>query len=284
MKHTLLILLMSCQVWAAAGQESGKKTDWFPKGQLFPSLRFDFLEAQTTGALYALHANGSWQDQWFANFSAGFRRNVIRFEHPHEMQSELGLELCVFTQFLFEKPFEYFLVNLFNVEFKVGADYQFRLNEHWSFRGRIYHISAHLGDDYIFRYQIEHFIDNQRIYEMIDGAAAWQSGPWMFYGDVGCIFHSAYPRHPLVFQLGGQWNPRMKKKEWVSWLIGADLRLEQEGYYQPCIHTGAGVVLGKPDRHPVTVLIDYYHGYLPYSLYDDVKIQWLGASLYFDPF
>lgn len=284
MKRYLFILSVFLVSQAAFPQEIQKRTEWLPAGQLFPSLRFDPHEAQCSGSLYAFSDPGGWQNQCFANFSLGMRRNILRFQHPGERKSEAGLEVAVLTQFLFEEPFERFQVNLFNVEFKIGAYYQYKLNDHWSFRARLSHLSAHLGDDYIFRYDIEHFLDNRRIYEMIDAAAAWQQGPWMVYGDAGFIFHSTYERRPLILQCGGQWNPGSKKKNWISWLIGADLLFEQQACFRPGVHTGAGIVLGKKDRHPVTIVLDYYNGYLPYSLYDDVVIQWIGASLYFDPF
>jgi hypothetical protein len=176
------------------------------------------------------------------------------------------------------------LVTFFNVEFKVGATYQYRLSEHWSFRARLYHLSSHLGDDYLIQSSIDSFQVNHRIYEMLDLSAAWRKGPWMVYGNAGCIVHSTYGRSPLMVAAGGQWSPRMTNKRWAYWLIGMDIRCEQEGGFRPCIHTGAGVVLGQPNDHPVTLMIDYYNGWLPYSLYDDILVQWIGASMYFDLF
>ena len=39
-----------------------------------------------------------------------------------------------------------------------------------------------------------------------------------------------------------------------------------------------------PDAMPFTVMIDYYAGYIPHSLFDQANIQWVGASLLFHPF
>ena len=251
MKHALLILLMSCQVWAAAGQESGKKTDWFPKGQLFPSLRFDFLEAQTTGAIYALHANGSWQDQWFANFSAGFRRNVIRFSHPHEMQSELGLELCVFTQFLFEKPFEYFLVNLFNVEFKVGADYQFRLNE------------------------LKNFIDTAYIPDLLLAASAYKDEGLAGVG-AGVKNYVCYGGFPL----DDQWNKTLLPK---GVILNGDIAnpqpLDEEKIAEEATHSW---YKGDKPLHPYVGTTDpEYTGYdANGNVKGDEKYSWCKGPTY----
>ena len=279
----LTLILLFLLTGSILSQDTIRKAAWLPRGNLFPTLRFSYSECQTSGAIYGYYASKNWQNRAFGIFSAGLRRNVIRWRHSQTRASELGLELAVFTQFIFEKPFELFQVNLFNIEFKVGFQYQYSLDK-WRFRGRVYHLSAHLGDDYIFRYDINNFIDNLRIYDVVDVSAAWLEGPWQLYGTMGVIFHSTYERKPLLIQLGAQVERPIAKKEWLRWIAGMDLRLEQEQDFRPGIHTGAGVVLGKKDRFPITIMIDYYNGYMPYSLYDKMLIQWIGASLYFDPF
>jgi len=184
--------------WPLKSQETRKKAEWLPKGNLFPTFRLDYKESQFSGGLYGFYTSGKWQNRVFAMFSAGLRRNIIRWQHKNDKASELGFEVCVFPQFLIEKPFETFRVNFFNIDFKVGLQYQFRINDHWRLRGRFYHVSAHLGDDYIFRYEIEHYIINYRIYEMLDFSAAWLKDPLMVYGTFGCIVHSTYGRSPLL--------------------------------------------------------------------------------------
>jgi len=281
---TIILILMILMPWSLKCQETKKKAEWLPKGNLFPTLRFDFKESQFSGGLYGFYTTGTWQNRVFAMFSAGLRRNVIRWQHKNGKASELGLELCVFPQFIFEKPFQTFRANFFNIDFKAGLQYQLQINDHWKIRGRFYHVSSHLGDDYIFRYEIEHYVTNYRIYEMVDFSAAWLKGKFMVYGTLGCIVHSTYHRSPFVIQLGGEWKRVSKKLSWFQWIVGIDIRAEQENGFRPCIHTGAGIILGKPDRFPFTILIDYYNGTMPYSLYDNVFIQLIGVSLYFDVF
>jgi len=281
---TLLVLLLLPVLLKSQDTLGIKKAQWLPKGNLFPTLRLDFKESQISGAMYGLYVSGAWQNRAFAIFSAGFRRNVIRWTHPDERASELGFEICVFPQFIFEKPFETFKVNFFNVDFKVGLYYQYRINSNWRLRARLYHVSAHLGDDYIYRYEIENYVENQRIFEMLDFSASWMKGPFTVYATLGCFIHSTYGRLPLMIQTGAQWTRPSRKISWFQWIAGVDLRCEQETGFRPSLHMGAGVVLGPPEKFPVTVMVDYYNGNLPYSLYGNVFIQWVGASLYFDIF
>jgi len=280
-KHLFLVLIFLSLNASLFSQDTVHKATWLPKGNLFPTLRLSYSECQTSASAYGYSANKHWQNRAFGMFSVGTRKNVIRWSHSQTRASELGFELAVFTQFLFEQPFELFLVNLFNLEFKAGIHYQYKLDQ-WRFRGRIYHISAHLGDDYIFRYNIEGFIDNPRIYDVVDLSAAWLEEPWQLYGTVGFIFHSAYERLPVLMETGAQIEKPIARKDWLRWIAGIDLRFEQEQDFRPGIHTGAGIGLGKKESFPFTIMIDYYNGYMPYSLYDKVMVQWIGASLYID--
>ncbi|TSA26636.1 MAG: hypothetical protein D4R67_07425 [Bacteroidetes bacterium] len=172
------------------------------------------MESQVSGSLYFFHAEKQWQNRDFGNFSLGTRNNLLRWQQAPDRASELGFELAVFTQFLFEDPFGNFQTNLFNVEFKVGVHYQFQ-------------------------------------------------------------------RNPLLGQAGVQFIRPMGDKHWIRWMAGADIRVEQAQGFRPGIHAGAGIGLGAKGLFPITLMADYCWGYMPYSLYDHLLIQWVGASLYF---
>lgn len=263
-------------------QDSVRKGVWLPAGQLFPSLLYDLNEARTGGSLYGFNMNGEWQNRAFANFSAGMRKNIYRWDASRA--SEAGFELSVNTQFLFEQPFEFFQVNLFSVDFKVGVFYQMILSSSLKFRSRLYHVSSHLGDDFIYRFFIDTFLENKRIYEVIDASLAYERKNFTYYGLVGFIPHTAYERKPLILQAGAQWQHKAKNKSWLAITAGADLKMEQETNFYPGIHMGCGVRLGNQDQMPFTVMFDYYQGPLPHSLFDKTIVGWIGASLLFHPF
>ena len=285
MKKVLIPVLFILFSWSSLlyCQDSERIATWFPKGNLYPTIRLDYKESQISGSLYALYASDRWQNRAFGNFSIGLRSNIIRWHHSPQRVSELGFELAVFTQFIFEDPFKNLQTNLFNIDFKIGVHYQYRFN-HWRFRGRLYHISAHLGDDYIFRSGIDGFINNKRIYEVVDLSAAWVKGWWQFYGTAGVVIHSAYSRKPFLAQTGVQFEHPIGEKDWLRWVAGADLRFEQEQNFRPGVRISGGIGIGKKGRFPVTLMADYYNGYMPFSLYDKVLIQWIGVSLWFNPF
>jgi hypothetical protein len=285
-RKAIFLFWLSLTVSMATAEEKQQKmkTNWLPTGNLFPSLLFDYQEARTGGSIYGFNINDTWQNRAFANFSAGFRRPVVRWVYPDQKQAELGFELCVNTQFLFEQPFSFFQVNLFSVDFKVGIFYQRLMQHGWSMRARLYHVSSHLGDDFIYRFFINDFRENKRIYEVIDLTVAKKVEDFLFYGLLGYIPHTAYERKPLLLQLGGQWEKQVNHKKWLWWVAGLDIRSEQETGFYPGLHAGAGIKLGLPESMPFSILLDFYHGYLPHSLYDKARINWVGGSLLFHPF
>ena len=285
MKKILISALLVLFSWSGMlyCQDRARTATWFPGGNLYPTILLNYNESQISGSLYAQYSSDQWQNRAFGNFSLGLRGNIIRWQYAPRRASELGFELAVLPQFIFEDPFGEFKTSLFNVEFNVGIHYQYQLDR-WRFRGRLYHISAHLGDEYLFRNGIDGFMDNHRIYEVVDLSVAWVYRWWELYGTVGVVIHSAYPRKPVMFQTGVQFEHPIGEKNWLRWVAGAHLRFEQEQDFRPGLRVGGGFGIGKKGRFPVTIMADYYNGYLPYSLYDKALINWIGASLWFNPF
>lgn len=277
-----LLILFVC-IDKSYCQDTARSTNWFPRGNLYPTIRLDHRESQISGSLYAMHASNQWQNRAFGIFSLGLRSNLVRWGHAAQRASELGFELCAYTQFIFEDPFRELETSLFNIDFKIGVHYQYKL-ERWRFRGRLYHLSSHLGDDFLIRNRIEGFKENSRIYEVVEFSAAWENRWWQLYATPGIIIHSAYPRKPFLGQTGVQFVYPIGEKDWIRWVGGADLKIEQELDFRPGLHFGAGIGIGKKRRFPFTIMADYYNGFLPYSLFDRIAIQWVGLSLWFDPF
>lgn len=260
-----------------------QQREWLPHGSVFPSLQLDYREPQVAGSLYALHSDKKWQDRMFANFSVGFSRNIIRWTKDSR-QRELGFELFVMTQFLFENPLGRFQVNLFSNEFKVGVHYQWQNNEKWRYRLRLYHISDHLGDDFIYRFLVNDYVDNLRIYEVIDLSVVRLTTHWKLYASAGVIPHSAYERLPLLGEIGFEWKRPINGHDWLQWFVGGHSHFEQETGFYPGTRLAFGIILGKTQQAPFTIMLDAYQGFLPFSLYDKVKVGWLGGSICFQPF
>ncbi len=276
-------LLLFFLTWITFGGLQAQH-QWLASGSLFPDKTLDYREAQFSGSLYVLHTPSGWPNRMFANYSAGMNRSILRWENPENKAGELGIEIATFTQFIFEDPLQTFQVNHFNTEYKVGLHYSRKVTEKWSFRLRLYHISAHLGDDFIYRFYVAEYLDNTRIYEVLDFSAAYQIENWTMYTTLGVIPHTAYERKRLLGDLGAFWKKPVGQKDWLRWLLAAHLQFEQETNFYPGTRLAAGIEIGKEGSAPVTIMLDAFHGYMPYSLYDKARITWIGGRMSFQPF
>lgn len=278
----LLFLFLMCISFS--GLQAQESRQWLASGGLFPDKPLDYREAQFSGSLYVLHTPSGWPNRMFANYSAGMNRSIYRWNNTKNKAQELGIEIATFTQFIFEDPLNLFLVNHFNTEYKIGLNYSRKPNDSWTFRLRLYHISAHLGDDFIYRFHINKYLDNSRIYEVLDFSAAYQTKNWTMYATLGVIPHSAYERKRLLGDLGTFWKKPVGQKDWLRWILAAHAQFEQETNFYPGTRLAAGIEIGKEGSSPVTIMLDAFHGYMPYSLYDKARITWIGGSMSFQPF
>ncbi len=272
----ILIAVLPCGAQNSIG--------WLPKESLFPEKPLDYREAQFSGSLYVLHTPSGWPNRMFANYSAGINRGIYRWESKAVKQRELGVEIATYTQFIFEDPLNWFQVNHFNTEYKVGIHYNWKDSDSWAFRIRLYHISAHLGDDFIYRHFITAYLPNPRIYEVLDISAAFIAAHWTFYGTLGIIPHSAYERKRMLGDAGFSWKKPIASKEWLRWMGAMHIQFEQETNFYPGTRLAAGIEIGKEGSAPFTIMLDAFHGYIPYSLYDKARITWIGGSMSFQPF
>ncbi|MCK9450756.1 MAG: DUF1207 domain-containing protein [Bacteroidales bacterium] len=278
----LLLFVLACiPSLCLQGQQ---QRQWLAAGGLFPDKPLDYREAQFSGSLYVLHTPSGWPNRMFANYSAGMSRSIYRWESIAKKHKELGVEIATFTQFIFEDPLKTFQVNHFNTEYKVGLYYSWQPTKNWAFRLRLYHISAHLGDDFIYRFYVTEYLDNPRIYEVLDFSAAFQIKNWTLYATLGVIPHSAYERKRFLGDLGAIWKKPVGQKDWLRWMLAAHAQLEQETNFYPGTRLAAGIEIGKEGSSPVTIMFDAFHGYIPYSLYDKARISWIGGSMSFQPF
>ena len=278
MQKTAFSLLL---VLLAAPLLAQRTAEWLPSGHLFAPILLDPLEAQASGSVLKRWEEGKVVDGLFAPFAIGFRKPLVRWTRDEDHASELAFDLGAFTQF------ETFTDNrgnyrrfMYNVDYKVSLSYAIqRGSSAWRFR--FYHLSSHLGDDYIIRQGITAAYPNPNNYEQFDVLYSTQRGGWRHYGGGGLVISAAsnrkrpYAQAGTLFKTGG---------ETVRLLAGADLRLLAQTAYTPNVKAGLGLEVGNPENRPLTFLLEGYVGKLPYSTYEERRTAWVGAGVYLNPF
>ncbi len=299
----LCLLYLTARPQSATDTTAYPRKEWFPKGHLFAPILLDPTEAQVYGsAMPVFHTTGERKigvtetdtrdkdlnQGTMVPFAFGFHKPFYRVTTAPGQAHEWGLDVGSFTQFqvfndttrLAKKPGQ-LVYKIINNDYKLSFWYNLRKGRN-SYRVRLYHISSHLGDDYLVRYQLNYYTPNAVNYELLDFTISRDLPSGLrVYGNAGICLRKTSERERFNVELGAYYRqPGIKKQRLVG---GIDIKAWQQTNFRPGIHAGIGYELGRSTQN-LTVLLDLYYGYRPYGQYEYQTIHWAGIGLYFNPF
>lgn len=259
------------------------KREFLPKGHLFDPIVLDPLEAQTYGSVLPLYyTEGEKYKGSIVPFAFGFAKPFYRRTTEPGRAEEWVLDLASYTQFeaFHDDKLNKARRQIMNTDYKISIIYNVRRGLN-NYRFRVYHISSHLGDDYIYRNQITAPTPNSVNYEQLDATYSRNVNNWRLYGGAGITLRKAEERKLLSAQLGAFYK---KPSEKATRLVGGvDIKFWQQTDFRPGIHAGVGFELGRTQNN-LTFLLEGYSGFRPYSQYENQQTAWLGIGLYLNPF
>jgi len=291
MKRLLFLLLLVSEGLRA--QPTGGATDsaaagpprreFLPVGHLFEPLTLDPLEAQTYVSVLPVFAtNGAPYNGTMVPFAFGLRKPFWRW-HYRRFSAEFAVDVASFTQFeIYTDP----VTNrqrrqLVNTDYRVGFWYNIRVGAN-AWRVRLYHLSSHLGDDYMIRNGINFYMPNAVNYEVLDLTYSHERNGLRKYVGLGYGLRRPVERKRLSAQAGLYYR-HLKNPAARSRLVGGvDLKVWEQTRFKPGVHGGVGVEFGRPDRH-LTFLLEAYNGFQPYSQFEGRHVSWVGVGFYFNP-
>ena len=248
---------------------------FFPENRLFPALFLDPLECQIMGGSYFL-AQNSRDLSLYSTVNLGFNKPVIS-KHGEDISSELNFGAAAFSQFdLIKVDDGSYLAGFMNTDFKISADYTIQKNNNL-IRLRTFHISSHLGDDYMNRHLDTLINDKSVNYEQVDLTYLRSTANSFFYAGTGYIYTKNVFRERLSFQGGGVLS--LGKPGPISYFTGLDLKLLAENSFYPDIRTAFGVSFNRKSESLIRVWVEYYSGQLPYSTIDYGRVNWFGIGM-----
>lgn len=263
--------------------ESRPRKEFLPRGHLFEPILLDPLEAQTYGSVLPLYlTNGERYVGSIVPFAFGFNKPFYRRTTAPGRSEEIVLDLASFTQFevYFDQIARYQRRQIVNNDYKVSIQYNLRRGDN-NYRFRVYHLSSHLGDDYIYRNRITAPSTNSVNYEQLDAMYSRTIRDWRVYGGLGITLRKPEERKPLSAQFGAFYK---KPSQQAARLVGGvDVKFFQETEFRPGVHAGLGVEVGRTANN-LTFLAETYSGFRPYSQYENQTIFWLGVGVYLNPF
>jgi hypothetical protein len=257
--------------------------EFLPKGHLFEPILLDPLEAQTYGSVLPLYyTEGKKYPGSIVPFAFGFAKPFYRRTTEPGRSEEWVLDLASFTQFeaYHDDQLNRARRQIMNNDYKISIIYNVRRGA-TTWRFRVYHLSSHLGDDYIYRNKITAPTPNSVNYELLDATYSRTVSNWRLYGGLGVVLRKSEERKPLSAQLGAFYK---KPSDKATRLVGGvDIKFWQQTNFRPGIHAGIGFELGRTQNN-LTFLLEGYSGFRPYSQFEDQQTTWLGIGLYLNPF
>ncbi len=181
------------------------------KGIWFPQSTELFLPiiANPRQVIYAIGYRGGDRvmGKKAVNVSLGDSFPIFRWIDvlPWHGDMQIGIEAGIWSVFnLDPHPKIDPGTELVNTDFYVGIPISYAVNK-WAFRFRIYHISSHLGDEYMVNHP--NVVRLNPSYEAIDFFSSWQATDYLrLYIGPGVILHSddSYPMKHLYVEYGAE--------------------------------------------------------------------------------
>ena len=253
----------------------GAQLKWFPRGDL-PRPRVEPREPHMGIRLIGLQKGASGFGagiEWEANFGHMVPFVRIHGEDP-EHSVTLGIQGGVFGRFSFETRKR----DLISSDWVFAAPLFITNGAHW-IRVRYRHISAHLGDDYIVRFngRIEGYLRDDIgvvVYRQVTPGVGMYGG-----GDVA--FNVDPDRNKrLAFNGGIEFNVRRSAP--TSWYGGIDLRVDQDEGWKPRVNLQAGTTIVRGARNSLRLILEYLAGPAPQRVFRRGTVRYFALRLVVD--
>jgi hypothetical protein len=260
-----------------------QKADFLPKYNLWTTQTLNPIASQSYGQVDAVWEGNDPADYVLTIFAFGFQKSIVAWQFSEDISFDIGIEGSVFTQFEWTRRTGEFKRFIISTDYLVGLPFVLKVKS-WAIRLRIYHLSAHMAEDYIINNNIDRRAYTNNKYEQVDVTTSYLMKNFRFYMGVGVTFRAVRDRKPMVFTGGMDYLLPLNQQKSIHFFSGLYLDSRQEFEFSPAMNLGVGVQFGKADRRPVKLLATYFRGPLPYSVFHGKQVQWLGISLYVNPF
>lgn len=178
---------------------------WFPQQTVLYAPMIANPRATLYSAAYHIGDNIMGTKSIAVSFGDNFP--IFRWRNVFYWQGDLQIDVQAGVWSVFKMGVHYDgeISELVNTDFLVGFPLSYAFDK-WAFNLRVYHVSSHLGDEYM-----AHHPDIKRLnpsMEAIDLFGSYQVNMNLrLYGGFGCVFHSdkTYPiKPPLYVEYGGE--------------------------------------------------------------------------------
>ena len=240
MKQFVTLLVLLFYGYSAFLQDNpGKNSrfEFFPKSRIFSLINLDPLTCKTYGGIHVLFDEGEKKKGVFIPVNMGFSKAFFGYK-TEKAHFEMGLEAASYIQFeIVHVENKTYLGGLFNNDYKssayISAQYMGLF-----YKIRLFHVSSHLGDDYMIRNEDFSRNDKSVNYEQVDLTILKKIKSAEYYVGTGYVITPHAFRERLSFQTGMQFNIANEKA--YQWIGGIDIKTFHQTNYYPNIRAAIG--------------------------------------------
>ena len=258
----------------------GRRTIRFPAGDLFAPPLADQKQPRFHMTWQRWHADSGTFDISSVGFGENF--GLLRWPRGREGDGwQLGMCGAVFAVFNLDTS----SIDLLNADYYVGFPISYRSGD-WSARLRLYHQSAHLGDELLLQTE-----DAQPIpvaprinlsYEAAELLASYErSGARVYLGGtrIVTIDPAAFRRSRL--QAGAEFRGHPVHWKTSRFIAGLDVESWSETDWDRdySVKTGMQFRSRYGEARSVQLLLEYYNGHAPHGQFFRVEIEYFGLGV-----
>ena len=187
----------------------------------------------------------------------------------------MGLQGSVYGRFQMEEASR----DLITSDWMFAIPFVLHRGEHW-LRIRLLHVSSHVGDEYIERFDVTRVTDTQ---DALDGVAFFRLMPALGVYGGGSWAFNVDPNDRKRFTLRGGLQAYGPSLGAGLQLYGAvDALFDQDVNWRPRLNTQAGVLVHAPHGRDARLAAEFLTGPSPQGQFDSTNTTYVTIGLYID--
>ncbi len=270
----VLAALFLCAAPAAAQAPGG--WSFFPSERVFTAPLADQKQPRTHVTYQAYERD----DQDIPIASVGYGMDWGFLAHATEGSAlQIGVDGAVFAVFNLDAP----SMDLINADYFVGIPIDYRRGR-WSARARPFHVSSHLGDEFLLYPQPREPVERINVsFEAVETLLSWENGSWRIYGGGFSVFHSTEAILEDRAQAGLEYRGRRFGRTGARWIAGLDVQESDVANTDPDFSFKGGIELLPPGKtNGLQLLLEYYDGRAPHGQFAlEEEVEYLGVGVVF---
>jgi len=215
---------------------------------------------------------------WLWDATLGGRAGLLRYGTDNAIRPEgwqLDVEGAAFPRLDLENERD-----LVSADFRIGGLLTTRRGC-WEAKFGYYHLSSHLGDEYILRHPDVDRINYVRD-SLVLGMAVYFGPNLRVYSEAGCAFNTDGGAEPWEFQCGADLSPAEPTGRWGAPFLAVNGHLREENDFGGNMTVQTGWQWRGQTGHLLRVGMQYFNGFSDQYQFYNIFEEQIGVGLWYD--